>query len=127
MVYDGVDMTMTPVPDRLNVFKLHIAPRSLAWTPATDTEPRKAEVILMVTTFDKKGKELKRVARDLTVKAAADVPPTGRIERALDINYQLDPDPKATRVRFVVRVASSGRIGTADLDLTHLPAPAVTP
>jgi VWFA-related protein len=131
MVYDGVEMTMTPVADRPNVFKLHIAPRSLAWTPATDTEPRKAEVILMVTTFDKKGKELKRVARDLTVKAAADVPPTGRIERALDINYTLDPDPKAKRVRFVVRVAASGRIGTADLDLTQqaaqTPVPVATP
>ncbi len=46
---------------------------------------------------------------------------TGRLERGLDIHYLLEPNPKAARVRFVVRVSATGRIGTADVDLTKPP------
>jgi VWFA-related protein len=114
MVYDGVPITLQPSPTNPGAFVVHVDARGLAWTSATDTEPRHTEVIMMVSTFDRKGKELKRVARVIRANAPADVPPTGRLERNLDITYTLDPDPKAVRVRFVVRVTSSGRIGTAD-------------
>jgi hypothetical protein len=73
----------------------------------------------MATTFDKKGKELKRIARNIKVSAPADVPPPGRLERALTLNFKLDHDAKATRARFVVRVTATGRIGTADAPLNQ--------
>jgi VWFA-related protein len=125
MAYDGVPLTLTPVPDDPDSFTLHIDARGLAWTFATDTEPRHADVIIVFTTFDRKGKELKRVGRSIHASASTDVPPTGRLERGLDIKVKLDHDPKAIRARFVVRVTASGRIGTADATLGSPQANAV--
>jgi VWFA-related protein len=119
MVYDGVQMTLVPSDTDPNSFIVKIDPHSLGWTYATDTEPRHTEVILVVSTFDKKGKELKRVGKTITVAAPKTVPPTGRLERGVDLHYTVDPDPKAVRARFVVRVTASGRIGTADANLTQ--------
>ncbi len=124
MAYDGVPLTLTPSPTDPDSFAILVEGRGLVWTVATDTEPRHTEVIVMATTFDKKGKELKQIARQIKVKAPADVPPTGRLDRALNFNFKLDHDPKAVRARFVVRVTASGRIGTADATLGQpLPAP----
>jgi hypothetical protein len=74
-------------------------------------------VILVASTFDRKGKELKRVAKNIRASAPTTVAPTGRIDRGLNIEYTLDHDPKAVRARFVIRVTASGRIGTADTNL----------
>ncbi len=72
----------------------------------------------MASTFDKKGKELKRSAKNIKVDAPKNTPPTGRIDLPVVLPLKLDPDPKAVRARIVVRVGASGRIGTADLTLT---------
>jgi hypothetical protein len=127
MAYDGVPLTLTPSPTDPDSFAILVEGRGLVWTVATDTEPRHTEVIVMATTFDKKGKELKQIARQIKVKAPDDVPPTGRLDRALNFNFKLDHDPKAVRARFVIRVTASGRIGTADATLGQpLPAPPTT-
>jgi len=117
MVYDGVPLTLTQSPTDPDAFTIHVDGRGLAWTFATDTEPRHTEIILLVSTFDKKDKELKRIAKDIRVSAPTTVPATGRLERGVDVIYKIDHDPKAVRARFVIRVASSGRIGTADTPL----------
>lgn len=114
MVYDGVPITLWNLPTDPSDYRIRVDPRGLSWTPATDTQPRLTEVILAVTTFDKKGKQLSVVAKNISAKAPDTVPPTGRLERSLIIAYKLDHNEKAVRVRFVVRVGSSGRIGTAD-------------
>jgi VWFA-related protein len=126
MVYDGVPITLTRVPGDPNNFIIHVSGQGLFWTNATDTEPRHAEVIVMSATFDKKGKEIKRDAKSIRVNASGDTPPTGRLDRSIDFKYKLAPEPKATRARFIIRVTASGRIGTADVDLTKPPPPAAT-
>ena len=120
MVYDGVPISIRRPADP-NTFTIHVDGRGLVWTYATATEPRHADIILVASTFDKKGKELKRDAKVIKANAAEDVPPTGRLDRSLEINYKMTPDPKATRLRLVVRVNATGRIGTADVDLTQRP------
>ncbi len=117
MAYDGVPLTLVASPTDPEAFTIHIDSRALSWSTATETEPRHADVILMTTTFDKKGKELKRVAKNIRSKLPATAPPTGRLERALAIQTKVEHDPRAVRARFVVRVTASGRIGTADADL----------
>jgi VWFA-related protein len=117
MVYDGVPITLEPSSADPESFTVHVDGRALGWTFATDTEPRHTEVVLMVSTFDKKDKELKRDAKIIKVAAPASVPPTGRIVRNVDLKYKIDHNPKAVRARFVVRVTASGRIGTADVVL----------
>ena len=127
MAYDGVPLTLAASPTDPDSFNIHIDARALAWTYATDTEPRHAEVIVMASTFDKKGKELKRIAKNVKASAPPDVPPTGRLERSLTLAFKLDHDPKAVRARFVVRVTASGRIGTADAVLGQQAAAATAP
>jgi hypothetical protein len=114
MAYDGVPITLVASPTDPYSFTVHVDGAGLAWTYATDTEPRHTEVVLMVSTFDKKDKEVKSDAKVIKFSAPASVPPTGRLLRNIDVNYKLDQNPKAVRARFVVRVTASGRIGTAD-------------
>ena len=117
MVYDAVPLTVTNGPDGPDSYLVHVDPKGLVWTFATDTEPRHVDVIVMASTFDKKDKELKRTAQAVRGKAPMDVPRTGRIERGLILPIKVEHDPKAVRVRFVVRVTQTGREGTADLVL----------
>jgi VWFA-related protein len=117
MVYDAVPLTLTQDPNDHDSFKLLIESKGLVWTYATDTEPRHANFVVMTTTFDKKGKVLKEVAKVAKMDAPATVPPRGRIEIPILVPLKLDHDPKAVRVRVVVRVVQTGHEGTADATL----------
>lgn len=114
MVYDGVPISVQPSKEDPYLFTVHLDPRGLFWTNATATEARHADFILIVSTFDKKGVELKRDARTYKIPATGDVPPTGRLDRGIDVQFHTMPDPKAVRARFTVRVNASGRIGAVD-------------
>jgi hypothetical protein len=117
MVYDAVPLTLTPDPTDHDSFKLRIEAKGLVWTYATDTEPRHANFVIMTTTFDKKGKIIKEIAKLAKIDAPASVPPRGRIEMPVVVPITLEHDPKAVRVRFVVRIVQTGREGTADATL----------
>jgi VWFA-related protein len=117
MVYDAVSIAPTQSATDPDSFTVHVDGHSLAWMPATETEPRRTELILMTSTFDKKGKELKRDAKVIKINAPASAPPNGRYLHDLNIPCKLDHNPKAVRVRFSVRVSATGRIGTAELPL----------
>lgn len=118
MVYDGVPITLTPDAQNPDAFNIFIDGNGLIWSNATDTDPRRAEVVVVASTFDKKNKELKRISRIVRV-AAQDVPPVGQIHHNMDLHFILDHDPKAVRARFVIRVSATGRIGTADAKLNQ--------
>jgi len=117
MVYDGIPVTIARVENEPESFLVHIDGSGLVWTYATEGHPRHTEVILDVSTFDKKGKELTRKASVEKIDAPTTVPPTGRIHRNLNLPCKIDHNPKTVRVRFTVRVSATGRIGTADLTL----------
>ena len=117
MVYDGVAIVPKQSATDPDSFVVHVDGHGLVWTYATDTEPRHTEVILIASTFDKKGKELKRDAKVVKIGAPASAPPTGRYLHDVNIPCKIDHNPKAVRVRFSVRVSATGRIGTADLEL----------
>jgi hypothetical protein len=114
MAYDGVPFTVTPAASDATEYDIHLDSRALFWTPATDTEKRHADFILIVSTFDKKGAELHRDARAFSISATGDVPVVGPLDRNMDIKYYVLSDPKAVRARFTVRVTASGRIGTQE-------------
>ncbi len=117
MVYDGVPFTLIPVAGDTYSYTAKVEARGLNWTYATDTEPRHAELILMVTTFDKKGKELNRSAKSIKISAPKTVAPTGRLEMGTELPVKIEHDAKAVKARIVVRVTSTGRIGTQDVSL----------
>ena len=122
MVYDGVPLTLTPDPANPDSFTIHVDGRGLVWTPATDTEARHADMVVIASTFDKKNKELKRISKLIKAAASTDVAPTGPIRRDVNLKFDLEHNPKAVRARFVVRVSATGRIGTADAALNGAPA-----
>ncbi len=114
MTYDGVPMTVAPSSKGPDIFSVRLNAEGLTWTPATGTEPRHADFIMVVSTFDKKGVELSRDAKTYAIPATGDVAATGRLERSLTIEYHIKQDPRAVRARFTVRVTASGRIGAVD-------------
>jgi hypothetical protein len=114
MVYDGVPISVEPSKADPNLFSVHLDASGLFWTNATETEKRHADFILIVSTFDKKGVELKRDARTYRIAASGDVAPTGRLDRGINVEFHTEPNPKAVRARFTVRVSASGRIGAVD-------------
>src|SRR6185503_16242374 len=114
MVYDGVPFTVMPAPADPTEFDIHIDSKVLFWTPATDTEKRHTDFVLIVSMFDKKGQQLNREARAYSIPATGEVPDVGPLDRGLDIKYHVLSNPKAVRARFTVRVTASGRIGTQD-------------
>jgi VWFA-related protein len=117
MAYDAVPLTLIPDPNDHYAFKLKIEAKGLVWTFATDTEPRHATFVLVTTMFDKKGKVVEEVAKEVRSDAPATVPPHGRIELPVVVPINLKHDSKAVRVRFVVRIVQTGREGTADATL----------
>ena len=127
MLHDAVPVAVVPSADDPVAFTVHVDGRALGWTPATDTEPRHTEVVLQVTTFDKRNKELNRDAEVIRASAPKSVAPTGRLIRNIDIAYKLDINPRAVRVRFVVRVTSTGRVGTAETVLKPIVVPPLPP
>lgn len=110
MVYDGVRMNVAPDPDN-GAFRIHIDRSSLNWI--SDPYPH-VTFILVVSTFDKNGKELEAKARSLTIGNKDPVPADGR---SIDVVYKFVPNPRAVRAHFVVRLGDTGRIGSKDLPL----------
>jgi hypothetical protein len=127
MVHDAVPVAIVPSADDPVAFTVHVDGRALGWTPATETEPRHTEVLLLVTTFDKKNKELNRDSEVIKASAPTSVAPTGNLIRNIDIAYKLDINPRAVRARCVVRVTSTGRVGTVETVLKPIVVPPLPP
>jgi hypothetical protein len=127
LLHDAVPVAIVPSVDDPVAFTVHVDGRALGWTPATETEPRHTEVLLLVTTFDKKNKKLNRDEEVIKASAPTSVAPTGTLIRNIDIAYKLDINPKAVRARFVVRVTSTGRFGTAETVLKPIVVPPLPP
>lgn len=119
MVYDGVSIQVQQSATDPDTYTVHVDGHGLVWKLPTDTEPhRTTELILATTIFDKKGKELKQEAKVVKVSAPSNAPSTGRMLLGVNLPYHLtDHDKKAVRIRFMVRVSATGRIGTVDLPL----------
>jgi VWFA-related protein len=115
MAYDAVAFTVETSPADINTLKFRVEPRGISWYSPKDDKPRLTRLIVMSTTFDRKGKELKHDAKILQFQAPASAPATGRLNIPLGFEIKFDPVPKAVRTRLVVRVEASGRMGTADL------------
>jgi hypothetical protein len=86
---------------------------------------RHTDVVIAVSSFDKKGKILEEKAFNLKFQAPPNVAPTGRIEVPLTFPFKYVATSKVARLRFVIRIGASGRIGTTDIDLSQ-PLPAAT-
>ena len=112
VTYDGLPMTLQAT-GIVNEYVIHIDGEAVTWTAATATQPRLAHLLVAVTQFDRKDKLVSRRAWSMLLSRKQDEP--GGFVLPINAPFKLERSPKAVRARFVVRLTSSGRIGTADL------------
>lgn len=92
-------------------YRLLLGAKELHWESQPDGS-RMLEVTVMTVFFDAKDKELSSHAMELKEKIGADVPLTANLFVPLELPVAI-PE-KTARVRFVVRDAATGVLGTAD-------------
>ena len=117
MAYDAVPFTVTTDANDAMALKFRVGPKGIAWYYTRGLKPRYTKLIVLSTTFDRKGKELKRDSKLITFNAPPEITDAMPVDEALNFPIKLDPDPKAVRARLVVRVEATGHMGTADLTL----------
>jgi len=135
MAYDAVPFTVTADPNDPNSLKFVVGPKGIGWYYTRGTKPRYTKLIVLTSTFDRKGKELKRDSELVSFNAPPEITDSMAVNKAVSFNIKLDPNPKAVRARLVVRVEASGHMGTADLTLgpgatassSGAPGPTATP
>jgi VWFA-related protein len=108
LVYNGLNIQARRTAEG---YQLLVATKGLHWTERTDGS-RIAEVTAMTVFFNARDKELQSHAMELKESVGNDVQVDGDGWVALTLPMQLSP--ATARVRFVVRDAASGAIGTAD-------------
>ena len=109
--YDDVAMKVAPSPADANSCTLHMDMPATAWTADAEDGPRHVDILLLVSTFDEQGEELKRTVKTYRVNQRT----SGAA--SVDEDVPLEHPANAVRARFVVRVEQSGQIGSADLAL----------
>jgi VWFA-related protein len=109
MVYDGVAFTVTRDPAAPDNFAIHIDPKSFDWQSAGST--RTADLAVLVESFDKKGHRLKHTAKMITAKSSDEASDNAANASGFTIRVALDTASPATRLRFVVRMNRTGKIG----------------
>jgi hypothetical protein len=117
MAYDAVGFTVHSAPNDATALHFNLDARGVSWYFTDGTKPRFTRILILATAFDRKGKPLKPTEQRMQFTAPASAPARGHIEIPLAFDMKLNPDPKAVRVRLVVRVEASGRMGTADLPM----------
>lgn len=111
MVYDSVPVNVTRDTPKGDDFTIHIDERAINWTDNGAEAPRTADIAILVATFDRKGKLINRNAQNLTAEAPplpANAPPQ---KRAVNVHTKMSVAEPVARMRVVVRVASTGKIG----------------
>jgi VWFA-related protein len=113
MVYDGVPFTIVRDTAQPDSFSIHIEPKYVDWL-AGDSQKLSAEIALLAESFDKKGKPLNHQAKVLTVESTS-----GSLTAELTLHITLPTQSPAARLRFVVRMDRSGKLGADNFFLVN--------
>ena len=109
LVYTGLRVTAAKEGDNYRVF---VEAGDLQWTPQQDGK-QLAEVSIVGAAFNSKDKVLRQDAEEFKERIQSADQPNGK-----QVNFRFTmPIPSgASRVRFVVRDAVTGKIGSVDLN-----------
>jgi len=110
MTFDGVTVNVER-KDPAN-FKLTIPLKDLNWTDGNDGQ-HQAEISVVVVAFNSKSKALGHFGTELMARTAGDPSKSPTSLAPFMVPYAVPPN--TTRLRFVVRDAVSGKIGTVEL------------
>lgn len=119
MIYDGVPITLSRVPANSPEIIVHVAPNALTWTSPGPNEERTTQIQLLFSTYDRKGNLIERTSKSVAALAPALNESKIDERRGAALEIHLSPkDASAVRLRVVVRIPGSGKVGTANLDLS---------
>jgi len=107
--YNGLDVKATKVGDN---YVLRVKAGGLDWS-SLDDKSEKTEVTVMAAWFTDKDKLLGHAGKELTATRPASTDPEHPGEAAFAMPVSVPPN--VARLRFVVRDAINGRMGTVDL------------
>jgi VWFA-related protein len=118
LIYDGIPIVLSPLPNDPSVIRIHIGHEGIAWTNPEPGTNETANVQVLIAIFDRKSKLISRTARNLVVRNT--VTTQNEESKAQDINmvYRLSAKNSAIRLRVVVRVPESGKVGAANMDIS---------
>lgn len=111
LVYSGLDVRPKETE---NGFELDVVAKDLTWKDQGDGS-RVAEVTAMAVFYDSKGKQAGHQTRQLKERIQASDAIQGGQRAAFALAF--DVPAKTSRIRFVVRDAENGKIGSANLPL----------
>ena len=115
MVYDAVPLTVSRLPGE-DDFKVSLSSSDIVWQPSSAGK-LKGDVTLVVECFDKRGKMLHHVAQTSTLQVLQGPNPNAPATPFVALQASIPTEAPAARVRFVVRVDGSGKLGSANLFL----------
>jgi VWFA-related protein len=118
MAYDALGVIAQVHKDDVNTVRILLQSKGLTYFFTDGSKPRFARLIVLVTTFDKKNKQLDELGRTAVFDAPMSASARGALDLPVMLDFKLKPNAKATHARVVVRVDGSGHMGTADLQLT---------
>jgi len=110
MTFNGVPVTAERA--EAGKFNLKIPLKGLSWA-AKENNINQAEISVVVVAFSSKDKALGHFGTELLAKTTADPAKNPDAKASFSVPYVVPPS--ATRIRFVVRDAVTGKIGTAEL------------
>ena len=116
LVYDAVPLTITRIAANPDQFKISFNSSDVIWQesgPARLT----ADLMVLVESFDKKGKLLSRKAEVSTAQVDESSTPNVPITPAVNLLTTIPTQPPAARIRFVVRVSSNQKLGATNFFL----------
>ncbi len=105
--YNGLDIKATHVGE---LWVLQVKPNGLDWRGA-NAQTATTEVTVMAAWYSDKGKLLGHAGKEMT----ASRPVGGDAEKSVVFSLPVTMSGNAARLRFVVRDASSGHMGTVDV------------
>jgi VWFA-related protein len=106
MVYDGVPFTLTRDQAHPDDFHLGLRSSDVDWH-SDPSGKEVGEVAIFVESFDRKDKLVNRAAHSLNLERHD----SANVDAAVEITATIPTQPPAARLRFVLRVGSSGKIG----------------
>jgi len=96
--------------DASGTWQISVGPQTLTWTSQTDGALQ-AEMTTVAVALDAKNNPIMHSSHELV----SDRKPDAAAPASIHYEADLKVPPKATRIRFIVRDAVSGKIGTADV------------
>lgn len=116
LIYDGVPIALSRSEKDPAVIRLHIGREGIAWAGVGAEQTAKLQILYAI--FDRKDKLLSRTAKDLAVKNSSNPDEPDSQPGDINLLFRLPRNEAAARLRVVVRMTDSGKVGAANLDIS---------